>query len=504
MVRQRDIRWLEVLDFERALKNVRTDLIGDWYRDPWGWPEFAWVVKYSQDIIDNRLKASDVWRCHPINVPKENFAFRPAVILDPMDRICYQAIVDKLSCRLIGELSPWVYGWRLLPKNPTEGCYASNNYQWQNYRSRMIRLSHTFDYGLKCDIVSYFASIDIDKISEVIRTRSGTNKLTNRLCNFLKNWNRVPDRTGLPQRSLASSILANMYLKPVDDLLESYGISNGSYAVSRWMDDILLFSNAEGILRKAQVDLQQVLHKRGLDMNFAKTKMLDGEKLINHIRRISHSGIERGIQQDPLHADPLMDLIDSLLEQPEHANRTSISFTIRRMRSYNLLEKVEDFIEKAHRMPHVADHLARLFRDSNAWHDLTNWYIKYSKMDWATFGWSVAQLGTMFPSSTPKPELIQHFGELLSQGTKSLPLISLAAQRLASWDTDTARVAIREAQQISDHPLKRRSLALAALTANEEREFVRQMLTEYEENQVTLKMLENTGWKTPKIVADFN
>lgn len=36
--------WLAALDFERALKNVRTDIGGDWYRDPWNWCELDWLV----------------------------------------------------------------------------------------------------------------------------------------------------------------------------------------------------------------------------------------------------------------------------------------------------------------------------------------------------------------------------------------------------------------------------------------------------------------------------
>jgi hypothetical protein len=33
----------------------------------------------------------------------------------------------------------------------------------------------------------------------------------------LDGWNRMPGRRGLPQRSAASAVLANMYLRPVDD-----------------------------------------------------------------------------------------------------------------------------------------------------------------------------------------------------------------------------------------------------------------------------------------------
>ena len=36
--------WLDALDFERVLRNVQTDIRGDWYRDPWDWKELEWLV----------------------------------------------------------------------------------------------------------------------------------------------------------------------------------------------------------------------------------------------------------------------------------------------------------------------------------------------------------------------------------------------------------------------------------------------------------------------------
>jgi hypothetical protein len=37
------IDWLATLDVKRAVANCYTDIRGDWYRDPWGWPELSWM-----------------------------------------------------------------------------------------------------------------------------------------------------------------------------------------------------------------------------------------------------------------------------------------------------------------------------------------------------------------------------------------------------------------------------------------------------------------------------
>jgi hypothetical protein len=97
----------------------------------------------------------------------------------------------------------------------------------------------------------------------------------------------------------------------------------------------------------------------------------------------------------------------------------------------------------------------------------------------------------------------QYLSEALATGQSSLLLSAVAAARLASWSPDIARVSIREASQRATDPLLRRTLALAAVSAGEERRFVRDLLGEFVENEVTLAMLEQRRFKAPKASADF-
>jgi hypothetical protein len=36
--------WIRALAPSRSLKNVRIDITGDWFRDPWGWPEYDYLI----------------------------------------------------------------------------------------------------------------------------------------------------------------------------------------------------------------------------------------------------------------------------------------------------------------------------------------------------------------------------------------------------------------------------------------------------------------------------
>ncbi len=244
------------------------------------------------------------------------------------------------------------------------------------------------------------------------------------------------------------------------------------------------------------------MRELGLHMNVGKTDVLEGDDLKIEARRLEHSAVDGALAEPAPDGEPLQRLVERLLDRPEHADRTSIRFATVRMRKHGLFEKVEDFVEKAPRMPQAADALARLFRDSEAWRDLADWYVAYASSAWATMDWSVGQMGTMFPSQSRGPRSLRDFfGESLANST-SLMLTALCSQRLAAWDRDTARFAIGEKVNKSAHHLERRVLALAALGAGESRQRVRAWLSELPENAPTNRMLDDLGFRVP-LKADF-
>src|SRR5437660_1114319 len=70
---------------------------------------------------------------------------------------------------------------------------------------------------------SIFSSIPLDPLCEQIDSKGGHNAITGRLIDMLQSWGRIAGRSGLPQRCNASSVLANMYLRPLDDALRHFG-----------------------------------------------------------------------------------------------------------------------------------------------------------------------------------------------------------------------------------------------------------------------------------------
>ncbi len=74
--------WLNILDVDLAARNVRTDIYGDWQRDPWDWPELEWVAGSRTDLLAARLDSHEAFAAFPLDVAKENFFTRPAIVFD--------------------------------------------------------------------------------------------------------------------------------------------------------------------------------------------------------------------------------------------------------------------------------------------------------------------------------------------------------------------------------------------------------------------------------------
>ncbi|MGI9093841.1 MAG: RNA-directed DNA polymerase [Mycobacteriales bacterium] len=506
------VDWAKTFDLKKAVENLRVEMVGDWHQDPWGWPELGYILNKEPQTAFSHCDASGTRRPALVDVPKENWGTRPAVVLDIVDRVVYQALVDRLSVQLIGDMSPNAFGWRLPPTAPAPGVYSHNNNQWAGYRGHLSLLAGWHQAALRTDLVSFFASIPVPELQEAIQDRCASSAVTKRLCDVVEGFGAVPGRSGLAQRSTASAVLANMYLAPLDDVLLHHATplmvmwrSKVRYhSFARWMDDIWLFVDDPAAARRAQMELQAAAQSLGLNLNSAKTDVLEGDDVAEQAREIEHSAVDGAIEEAPPDYVPLEELIDRILDNPEKASRTSLKFATQRMRDKGHEYRVSDLALAAKRMPHAADALARLFKHVFTHSSMQEWYLEYATSDWTTHEWSVAQLGRIFPSSKAvRKPLREFFANAIRDANTGLPLLSVAAQRLGVWDPPEARDACRDAFRRAASPQARRVLALTALGAGETRTKVRSWLKADPENDVTLRMLESCGFVAPPVSKDF-
>jgi hypothetical protein len=238
-------------------------------------------------------------------------------------------------------------------------------------------------------------------------------------------------------------------------------------------------------------------------MATGKTVVLEGEALKEAAWILEHGYVDVALDTDPSSIRPLEELVDEIVQSPETAARTSIRFATTRIRNAGNHQLAEKISAIAHRMPQGADHVARLVREMGMWADKIEWYVWYCGSEWGSIEWSVAQLGTMFPASAKGVTAVADLFKSRLPAHPSLPVVAVAAHRLATWQPAAARDLLRETARRAADGLERRILALAALVAGEDRGIVDGLLGELEENQVTLLMLRDRHFKPPNTSKDF-
>jgi hypothetical protein len=511
------IDWLATLNVSNTVDNLHRELVGDWYNDPWGWPEIPYLGKAGIQTLVDYLNSADTGRVAELDVPKEGWGVRPAVVLDVLDRLAYQALVDKMSHHLIGNLPSTVYGWRLPHGSPIAGKYSHQDIQWEGYRSHLASGAAWFDYGLTTDVVSCFATISLDIACSTIDDVCPKGLPTKRLTTLLEGFGKVSPREGLPQRSTASAVIANKVLSvfdvvmadhatdiPVFLLAENDGKSSGTRRSHvRWMDDMWLFSDSEAQLRKAQYELQEAALSTGLNLGTAKTAVYEGAELQEAALQIQHSAVDSALE-DPKDERPLEELIDVLLDKRDDAGRTSVKFAINRMLKVKSKHRARDFVTSSTHMPHVADAMARLFAGTFTSQSLERWFLDQAKGDWWLFDWSTAHYLRMFPTAySPSTELIDWVADRVAEGTCNVQLLAACAQRLATWAPDKLRGAVRGSLGHTYNPHSRRILVLAALEAGESSRQVARWLGQEAENRIIQDLLAATNYSPPKVNAAY-
>jgi hypothetical protein len=499
------------------------ELYGDWYRDPWGWPEVLsteFIAKLDAEAhlgIDKKSVSTSLDPYfHRMEVPKSYLGVRPAVVQDPMSRLAYNAAVLKGAGSLHSDLPPWVYGWRL-----RDGKIIKNKPEWTAYVDSLPTVDDSGS-GLVTDITSFFASIELDRILEIVGAAAGKTIPREIIARVIDSHSKMLGRSGLPQRSFASAILANSYLQPVDDAL---GAAANSWdldivGVRRWMDDI----SAEGpeqALYGLLLDLQDRARQIGLELNSAKTHLTDASETARDLRSETLNTIEVEFRKMKLseysdeevdvavNANVLTNLEMEILNNPDEFGRPTIRSVLHSLTKYGIFDSSAQWRDIAYRIPHVADNLGRYLRGSMdaSWFDsevtdCVSWFTEYVESTWGRQSWVTSQFALAFDDNTS-----HRVREVLAgwlESSSDLQQVAIAAERMSAMDQTYARDVMRSRADGTSDPLLLRVFALGLLRARADRGTVTAVLDRDRRNGLLAHYLETRGWEPPPVAADFS
>lgn len=205
---------------------------------------------------------------------KENFGIRKIAMINIVDRIVYQAILNKnvLGKEITSRYSIHNY-YPTLSKSKKaylksyKGFYPKFIEEQRRTVYDMTRLRGEFD------ITAFYDNISHKVLRKMLDDSAiGTPELNDLLIKLLSKWSN--NGKGIPQGPDASSVLANFYLTPIDKYFEKQKDKNVDYF--RYMDDMVIMANTEKDLYSQIEILTEQLYNLHLDLN-TKSEILQAD-----------------------------------------------------------------------------------------------------------------------------------------------------------------------------------------------------------------------------------
>ena len=174
------------------------------------------------------------------------------------ERVLHHAVMNVCEPLFERWLSPCTYACRT-GRGQTAAVAAAE--KWSRRRR----------FFLQWDFRKYFDSIPHDGLSAMLRRRFKDGRLVAWLERIVATWTTPPERDlfgdgrarGLPIGNLTSQHLANLYLDPLDRLVQhAHGGEGTGYA--RYMDDFVFWADGRDSLRRIRDEIASLADSLGL------------------------------------------------------------------------------------------------------------------------------------------------------------------------------------------------------------------------------------------------
>jgi RNA-directed DNA polymerase len=223
--------------------------------------------RYLQELHDDLKDGS--YRPNPVKrveIPKGDGRTRPLGIPTVKDRIVQTAL--KLTIEPIFEVQfrPGSYGFR-----PGRRCKDA-------LREVDRLLKEGYCHVVDADLQGYFDSIPHDRLMALVAASVSDGRILSLIDGFLRQdimtgMARWQPTAGTPQGAVISPLLANLYLHPLDLLMEQSGVRMVRYA-----DDFVILCRTEAEAQDALRQVEAWVAENGLTLHPDKTRVGDSRQ----------------------------------------------------------------------------------------------------------------------------------------------------------------------------------------------------------------------------------
>jgi len=219
-----------------------------------------YLQELGQALKDGSYRPQPVKR---VEIPKGDGKTRPLGIPVVKDRVVQTALKMVIEPVFEVQFRPGSYGFR-----PGRGCKDA-----LREVDRLVKEGFTF--VVDADLKSYFDTIPHDRLMTLVEASISDGRMLALIESFLrqdimKGMERWQPSTGTPQGAVISPLLANLYLHPLDVLMEQSG-----RRMVRYADDFVILCRSEAEARDTLHVVQAWAVENGLTLHPDKTRIGD-------------------------------------------------------------------------------------------------------------------------------------------------------------------------------------------------------------------------------------
>jgi len=216
-----------------------------------------------EDLKDGSYRPAAIRR---VDIPKGDGRTRPLGIPTVKDRIVQAALQMVIEPIFEVQFRPGSYGFR-----PGRGCKDA-----LREVDRLLKEGYT--HVVDADLKSYFDTIPHDRLLALVAASISDGRILALIDRFLhqdvmSGMSRWQPTAGTPQGAVISPILANLYLHPLDLLMEQ-----GGWRMVRYADDFVILCRTPEEAQAALSQVQTWVTAHGLTLHPDKTKVGDSSQ----------------------------------------------------------------------------------------------------------------------------------------------------------------------------------------------------------------------------------